>query len=275
MIDRDHDLPLAQQAALMNISRGTIYYEPEPVSAEDLRLMRMMDELHLEAPFAGSRMLRDLLALQGTKIGRRHITTLMRKMGIEAIYRKPNTSKPAPGHRIYPYLLRGLTIDRPNQVWATDITYIPMARGFVYLCAVMDWSTRRILAWRLSNTMEAEFCVETLEDALSRHDKPGIFNTDQGSQFSGEVFTGVLIKNEIAISMDGKGAWRDNVFVERLWRSVKYEEVYLQAYDDVPAARASIGRYVTFYNSRRPHKALDRRTPDQAYFDPLPLRLAA
>jgi putative transposase len=274
MIDRDHNLSLAKQADVLNISRGSIYYEPVAVSATDLGLMRRMDELHLDHPFAGSRMLRDLLAADGSEVGRRHVTTL-RKMGIEAVYRRPNTSKPAAGHKIYPYLLRGLTIDRPNQVWATDITYIPMARGFVYLCAVMDWFARRILAWRLSNTMEAEFCIEVLEDALSAHGKPGIFNTDQGSQFSGSAFTGVLIKNEIAISMDGKGAWRDNVLVERFWRSVKHEEVYLRAYDDVPEARASLGRYITFYNGRRPHTALDRRTPDQAYFNPLPLRTAA
>ena len=201
--------------------------------------------------------------------------TLMRKMGIETIYRRPNTSKPAPGHKVYPYLLRDLTIDRPNQVWATDITYIPMARGFVYLCAIMDWSSRRILSWRLSNSMEAEFCVETLEAALAEYTKPGIFNTDQGSQFSGTAFTGVLIKNEIAISMDGKGAWRDNVLVERFWRSIKYDEVYVRAYENVPEARASIGRYMDFYNTRRPHTALDQRTPDQAYFDPLPPRMAA
>jgi putative transposase len=275
MIDRTHDLALARQAAMLNISRGSIYYVPEPVSATDLNLMRMIDELHLQFPFAGSRMLRDLLAAEGREVGRRHITTLMRKMGIEAVYRRPSTSKPAPDHKIYPYLLRGLTIDRPNQVWATDITYIPMARGFVYLCAVMDWFARRILAWRLSNTMEAEFCIDALEDALAKHDKPGIFNTDQGSQFSGAAFTGVLTREDIAISMDGKGAWRDNVFVERFWRSVKYEEVYLHAYDDVPEARASLGRYLDFYNRRRPHSALDRRTPDQAYFNPLPLRTAA
>lgn len=275
MIDREHELPLTKQAECLNISRGSIYYLPEPVSAEDLALMRRMDELHLEFPFAGSRMLRDLLAADGSKIGRRHVTTLMRKMRIEAIYRGPNTSKPEPGHRIYPYLLRKLAIDRPNQVWATDITYIPMARGFVYLTAVMDWFARRILAWRLSITMEADFCIEALEEALAKHGKPEIFNTDQGSQFSGAAFTGVLIKNDIAISMDGKGAWRDNVFVERFWRSVKYEEVYLRAYDDVPEARRSIGRYLEFYNTRRPHTALDRRTPDQAYFDPLPLRAAA
>jgi putative transposase len=275
MIDRAHKLPLARQAACLHISRRSIYVVPRPVSAADLALMRTIDEMHLEFPFAGSRMLRDLLAAEGSVIGRRHVTTLMRNMGIEAVYRRPNTSKPAAGHKIYPYLLRGLTIDRPNQVWATDITYIPMARGFVYLCAVMDWCTRRILAWRVSNSMEAEFCVETLEDALASHDKPGIFNTDQGSQFSGTAFTGVLMRNDIAISMDGKGAWRDNVFVERFWRSVKYEEVYLRAYDDVPEARASLDRYVTFYNGRRPHTALDRRTPDQAYFNPQPLRMAA
>ena len=275
MIDREHALALTKQAEALNISRGSIYYLPEPVSAEDLALMRRMDELHLEFPFAGSRMLQGLLAADGSKIGRRHVTTLMRKMGIEAVYRRPNTSKPEPGHRIYPYLLRKLTIDRPNQVWATDITYIPMARGFVYLTAVMDWFARRILAWRLSITMEADFCVEALEEALARHGKPEIFNTDQGSQFSGAAFTGVLIKNDIAISMDGKGAWRDNVFVERFWRSVKYEEVYLRAYDDVPEARRSIGRYLDFYNARRPHTALDRRTPDQAYFNPMPIRTAA
>ena len=275
MIDRAHDLPLTKQAETLNISRRSLYYVPELVRPADLALMRQMDELHLEFPFAGSRMLRDLLAADGSKVGRRHVTTLMRKMGIEAAYRRPSTSKSAPGHKIFPYLLRGLTIDHPNQVWSTDITYIPMARGFVYLCAVMDWFARRILAWRLSNTMEAEFCVEVLEDALAKHGRPDIFNSDQGSQFSGMAFTSVLIKNEIAISMDGKGAWRDNVFVERFWRSIKYEEVYLKAYEDVPEARQSIGRYIDFYNARRPHTALDRRTPDQAYFNPLPLRTAA
>jgi putative transposase len=274
MIDRDHDLSLCKQAEALNISRGSIYYVPEPVSAEDLALMRQIDELHLEFPFAGSRMLRDLLAADGSKIGRRHLSTLMRRMGIKVAYRRPNTSKPTPGHRIYPYLLRALKIDRPNQVWATDITYIPMARGFVYLCAVMDWCTRRILAWRLSVTMEAEFCVEVLEEALAKHGKPAIFNTDQGSQFTGTAFTSVLIREEIAISMDGRGAWRDNVFIERFWRSVKYEEVYLRAYDSVSDARASLGRYLNFYNGRRPHTALDRRTPDQAYFTPMPLRAA-
>jgi transposase InsO family protein len=189
--------------------------------------------------------------------------------------RRPRTTRPEPGHKIYPYLLRGMAITRPNQVWAMDITYIPMARGFVYLAVVLDWFSRRVLSWRVSITMEAAFCVETLGDALARHGKPDIFNTDQGSQFTGTTFTGVLIKNAIAISMDGKGAWRDNVFVERLWRSVKYEEVYLRAYDSVSEARASIGRYLDFYNGRRPHSSLDGMTPDQAYFIPLPLRTAA
>jgi putative transposase len=245
------------------------------VPAADLTIMRRMDELHLEFPFAGSRMLRDLLNQEGIDIGRRHVSTLMKRMGIEALYRKPNTSKPAPGHKIYPYLLRGLTIDRPNQVWAMDITYVPMARGFVYLAAVVDWFSRRVLSWRVSITLEAAFCVEALEEALARHGRPEIFNTDQGSQFTSLDFTDVLLKAGIAISMDGKGAWRDNVFVERLWRSIKYEEVYLRAYDTVSEARASIGRYFAFYNGRRPHSSLDRQTPDQAYFNRLPQSAAA
>jgi putative transposase len=275
MIDREHDLPIAKQAQVLRISRGSVYYLPRPVPASDLEVMRRLDRLHLEFPFAGSRMLRGLLAGEGCKIGRRHVKTLMKRMGIEALYRRPRTTTPEPGHKIYPYLLRGMEITQPNQVWAMDITYIPMARGFVYLAVVLDWFSRRVLAWRLSITMEATFCVETLEDALARHGKPEIFNTDQGSQFSGVAFTGVLIKNKIAISMDGKGAWRDNVFVERLWRSVKYEEVYLRAYDSVSEARASIGRYLDFYNGRRPHSSLDGITPDQAYFTLLPLRSAA
>ena len=275
MIDRKHDLAITKQAAGLNISRGSVYYLPRPVPAADFALMRRLDELHLEFPFAGSRMLRDLLAAEGSKIGRRHVKTLMQRMGIEALYRRPRTTKPEPGHKIYPYLLRGLEITRPNQVWAMDITYIPMARGFVYLAVVLDWASRRVLAWRVSITMEASFCVETLEEALAKHGKPEIFNTDQGSQFTGMAFTSVLIKNGIAISMDGKGAWRDNVFVERLWRSVKYEEVYLRAYDSVSEARTSIGRYLDFYNCRRPHSSLDAATPDQAYFTPLPLRTAA
>jgi putative transposase len=275
MIDRSHDLPLARQAQELGISRGSVYYAPRPVSAADLAVMRRMDELHLDSPFAGSRMLRDLLMAEGFQIGRLHVATLMKRMGIEAIYRKPNTSKPAPGHQIYPYLLRKLPVTRPNQVWAMDLTYIPMARGFVYLAAVVDWFSRRVLAWRLSITMEAAFCIEAVEEALARYGRPEIFNTDQGSQFTSHDFTRVLLKNEIAISMDGKGAWRDNVFVERLWRSIKYEEVYLRAYDSVAEARASIGWYLTFYNGRRPHSSLDRRTPDQAYFTQLPHLAAA
>src|ERR1700682_1665375 len=275
MIDREHDLPITRQAQVLCISRGSVYYLPRLVSAIDLEVMRRLDRLHLEFPFAGSRMVRGLLAAEGCKIGRRHVKTLMRRMGIEALYRRPRTTKPEPGHKIYPYLLRGMAITRPNQVWAMDITYIPMERGFVYLAVVLDWATRRVLSWRLSITMEASFCVETLEDALARHGKPEIFNTDQGSQFTGSAFTRVLASNAIAISMDGKGAWRDNVFIERLWRSVKYEEVYLRAYQSVSEARHSIGRYLDFYNGRRPHSSLDGSTPDQAYCNPLPFRLAA
>jgi len=275
MIDREHALPISKQTKVLRISRGSVYYLPRPVSASDLEVMRRLDRLHLEHPFAGSRMLHGLLIGEGYKIGRRHVKTLMKRMGIEALYRRPRTTKPAPGHTIYPYLLRGTEVTRPNQVWAMDITYIPMARGFVYLAVVLDWFSRRVLSWRVSITMEASFCVEALEDALARHGKPDIFNTDQGSQFTGTTFTGVLIKNAIAISMDGKGAWRDNVFVERLWRSVKYEEVYLRAYNSVSEARASIGRYLDFYNGRRPHSSLDGMTPDQAYFILLPLRTAA
>jgi putative transposase len=275
MIDRKHDLPITRQAEVLRISRGSVYYLPRPVSDADLAIMRRLDWLHLEYPFAGARMLQGLLSAEGCKIGRRHVKTLMRRMGIEALYRRPRTTKPEPGHKIFPYLLRGIEVTRPNQVWAMDITYIQMARGFVYLAVVLDWFSRRVLSWRVSITLEAAFCVEALQDALARHGKPDIFNTDQGSQFTGADFSGVLSNNRIAISMDGKGAWRDNVFVERLWRSVKYEEVYLRAYDSVSEARASIGRYLDFYNRRRPHSSLDGATPDQAYFNSLPFRVAA
>jgi putative transposase len=246
MIDREHDLPITKQAQVLRISRGSVYYLPRPVPEADLAIMRRLDRLHLEFPFAGSRMLRGLLVAEGCKIGRRHVKTLMQRMGMEALYRRPRTTKPEPGHKIYPYLLRGMEIVRPNQVWAMDITYIPMARGFVYLAVVLDWFSRRVLSWRVSITMEAAFCVETLEDAVARHGKPDIFNTDRGSQFTGSAFTAVLANHGIAISMDGKGAWRDNVFVERLWRSVKYEEVYLRAYESVSEARASIGRCANY-----------------------------
>ena len=274
MIDRSHALPVSRQAQAVGISRGSVYYLPRPTSAVDLAIMRRIDELHLNYPFAGSRMLRDLLGVEGIRVGRLHVATLMKKMAITAIYRRPNTSKPAAGHKIYPYLLRKLPIVRPNQVWATDITYIPMARGFVYLIAIVNWFSRRVLSWRLSITLETDFCVEALEEALARFGTPEIFNTDQGSQFTSIAFTSVLLREKIAISMDGKGAWRDNVIVERLWRSVKYEEVYLHAYASVPEARASLARYLTFYNSGRPHSSLDRRTPDQAYFN-RPLLAAA
>ena len=275
MIDREHELPLVRQAELLKLSRSSLYYKGRPVTAATLAIMRRIDELHLEYPFAGSRMLRDLLRGEGVVIGRERVAGMMRRMGVVAIYRRPNTSKPAPGHKIYPYLLRNLTVDRPNQVWAMDITYIPMARGFVYLAAVVDWFTRRILSWRISTGMEVDFCLEAVEEALAKHGRPTVFNTDQGSQFTSAAFTGLLLENKIEISMDGKGAWRDNVFVERVWRSVKYEEVYLRAYESVADARASIGRYLAFYNGKRPHSSLDARTPDQAYFNPLPPAAAA
>jgi putative transposase len=275
MIDRSHDLPLVRQAELLRLSRSTLYYEPQSVPAAELAIMRRIDELHLAYPFAGSRMLRDLLRGEGIAIGRELVVTMMRRMCIEALCRRPNTSKPADGHKIYPYLLRGLAVERPNQVWAMDITYIPMAHGFVYLAAVVDWFSRRVLAWRLSITMEVEFCLDAVEEALARYGRPEIFNTDQGSQFTSAAFTGLLLENAIAISMDGRGSWRDNVFVERLWRSVKYEEVYLHAYDSVAQARASLGRYLNFYNCKRPHSSLAARTPDRAYFDHLPLLAAA
>ncbi len=248
MIDRDHGLCVSRQTKALGISRGSVYYLPRPTSDADLVLMRRIDELHLDYPFAGSRMLMGLLKADGHEVGRLHVSTLMKKMAIAALYRRPNTSKPAPGHKVYPYLLRNLAVTRPNQVWAMDITYIPMARGFVYLAVVIDWFSRKVLAWRLSITLSADFCVEALVEALGRHGRPEIFNSDQGSQFTSADFIKVLKDAQIAISMDGKGAWRDNVFVERLWRTVKYEEVYLRAYGGVSEARASIGRYLGFYN---------------------------
>jgi putative transposase len=275
MIDRMHELPLSRQAALLRLGRSSLYYAPRAVPAADLAVMRRIDELHLNYPFAGARMLRDFLRAEGIDIGREKVAAMMRRIGIEAVYRRPNTSKPAPGDKIYPYLLRGMKIERPNQVWAMDITYIPMAHGFVYLTAVVDWFSRRVLAWRLSITLEVEFCVAAVEEALVRYGAPEIFNTDQGSQFTSVAFTGLLKANGIAISMDGKAAWRDNVFVERLWRSVKYEEVYLHAYASVAAARAGLGRYLNFYNGVRPHSSLGARTPDQTYFTQAPLLAAA
>lgn len=257
MIDRSHAFPIKAQARTLGLSRSTVYYKPRPVSAEDLQLMRRLYELHLDYPFAGARMLRDLLRREGVVVGRRHVATLMKRMGIEALYRRPNTRKPAPGHKIYPYLLRGVTIERPNHVWVMDISYIPMRRGFVYLAAVVDVASRRVLAHCVSITMEAEFCIEAVKEALAKRGKPEIFNMDQGSQFTSLDFTRVLLDAKITISMDGKGSWRDNVFVGRLWRRVKCEEVYRRAYDSVSEARASIGRYLVFYDERHPHSSLD------------------
>ena len=270
MIDRTHDLPVIRQCQILSLARSTAYYRPQEVSAEDLALMRRIDALHLEHPFAGSRMLRDMLKREGHAIGRKHVATLMKKMGIEALYKKPNTSRRHPAHPIYPYLLRNLEINRPNQVFAADITYIPMKRGFVYLFAVLDWASRRVLSWRLSNTLTTDFCIEAVQEAIHRYGTPDIFNTDQGCQFTSLEFTQLLKDNGIAISMDGRGCWRDNVFVERLWKSIKYEEVYLRAYETVSAARSGIGRYLDFYNSRRPHSALDGSTPDEFYYRHLP-----
>lgn len=276
MIDRKHALPLAIQARLLGIARSTVYRDPEPVPAADLAVMRWIDELHLDYPFAGSRMLRSMLANEGIAIGRMHLRTLMRRMGIEALYRKPHLSKPHPEHRVFPYRLRGLAIERPNQVWAMDICYIPMRQGFVYLAAVMDWCSRRIVAWRFSNSLTTDFCIEAVEEAIAHHGRPELFNSDQGSQFTDSGFVALLAAHGIVQSMDGKGCWRDNVFVERFWRSIKYEEVYLHAYDSIAEAKAGIGRYIAFYNARRPHSSLlDRRTPDEVYFESLPLAAAA
>jgi putative transposase len=265
MIDHRHALPMTRQCQLLNLSRSSVYYQPAGVSDEDLTLMRRIDEMHLKRPFYGSRRIRDWLQDEGCPVNRKRVQRLMRQMGITALYPKANTSRPGKGHKIYPYLLRGLDIDRPNQVWATDICYIPMAKGFVYVVAIMDWYSRKVLAWRVSNTMDADFCVEALEEAINRYGTPEIFNTDQGAQFTSDAFTGVLKDAEIRISMDGKGRWVDNVFVERLWRSLKYEEVYLKAYDSVAEARLGIGNYFRFYNRERRHQSLDRQTPDQVY----------
>jgi putative transposase len=275
MIDPSHTLPVIRQCALLDLSRSSVYYTPQPVAAEDLALMRRIDELHLNHPFAGARMLRALLALEGLVVGRRHVATLMKTMGIEALYRRPNTSRKHPKNPVFPYLLRGLDITRANQVWATDITYIPMHKGFVYLAAVLDWATRRVLSWRLSNTLTTDFCLEAVEDALAHYGTPTIFNTDQGSQFSSTEFVDLLRHHGMQQSMDGKGRWVDNVFVERLWKSVKYEEVYLHAYDSVAQAKHALEGYFSFYNQRRPHSSLDGKTPDQVYFHSLSLQQAA
>ena len=270
MIDRNHALSITRQAELLDISRGTVYYLPKPVSEADLALMRRLDELHLEHPFMGARMLRRQIKREDIQVGRRHVRTLMLRMGIEALCPQPGTSKRQPGHKIYPYLLRDLSITRANQVWALDTTYIPMARGFVYLIAVVDVASRRVLAHKVAVTLEACHAVAVIEQAFARFGIPEIVNTDQGSQFTAETFTQAVLDRGCRLSMDGRGAWRDNVFVERLWRSVKYERVYLKAYDGVSAARADIAEYMDWYNTHRPHSSLDDVTPEQAYLDSLP-----
>ncbi len=275
MIDRTHPRPVGRQCQLLKLTQSTVYYQATPVSAAQLALLRLIDELHLRYPVAGARMLRDLLRQEGHAIGRRQVATLMRRMGIEALYWKPSLSCRQPCHQIYPYLLRDLPISRPNHVWAADMTYIPLSRGFVYLFVVLDWASRRVLARRLSNTLTTDFCLEAVRDAIGCYGLPEIFNTDQGCQFTSQEFTGLLTHHGIEISMDGKGCWRDTVFVERLWKSIKYEEVYLHAYDTVGAAHQGLERYLRFYNQTRPHQALDGRTPDQVYSDNLTTRLTA
>ena len=263
-------LSIVRQCGLLGISRSGRYYRPTGENPESLALMRLIDEAYLDCPYYGARQMMRHLRRLGHKVGRRRAARLMRKMGLAAIWQKPNTSRPNPENKIYPYLLRGLAITRPNQVWCMDITYIPMAKGFLYLAAVMDWRSRRVLAWRLSNTMDAEFCIEALQEALLQHGKPEIFNTDQGSQFTSAAFTQVLKDAGIAISMDGRGRWMDNVFIERLWRSVKYECVYLHAFETGQQLHAGLSRYIRHYNCARPHSSLAGRTPDEVYHQPTP-----
>ena len=270
MINREHQLSVTRQAQLLNISRGTVYYLPKPVSPEELALMRALDKLHLEHPFMGARMLRDQLARLGFKTGRQRVRTLMLKMGIEALCPQPGTSKAHPGNKVYPYLLRKLKIERANQVWALDTTYIPMARGFVYLTAVMDVASRRVLAHKVAISLEASHAREVIEKAFAKYGTPEIVNTDQGSQFTATEFTEAVLTKGCQLSMDGRGAWRDNVFVERLWRSVKYERVYLRAYDSVAHARIDIADYFDIYNNQRPHSGIDKATPEEKYFELLP-----
>jgi putative transposase len=269
MIDRAQALSVTRQARLLGLSRGSVYYEPVGTSETDLALMAAMDEVHMQLPFYGARRLRNELRERGFAVGREHVATLMRRMGMQALYPKRRLSVPHPGHRIYPYLLRGLDITHAGHVWCADVTYLPMARGFCYLTAIMDWASRRVLSFRLSNTLDASFCIEALEEALERFDAPEIFNTDQGSQFTSEGFTGLLETHGIKISMDGRGRWMDNVFIERLWRSVKYEEVYLKGYETIPEARRELAAYFDFYNRGRRHQGLEDRTPDEVYWSTL------
>jgi len=275
MVDRANSLAITTQCRILDLSRSSVYYRPVPIPEHDLALMRRIDEIHLKMPFLGSRKIRDLLQREGYSVNRKKIQRLMRRMGICALHPKRRTSLPGKGHKIYPYLLRDLPVVRPNQVWATDICYIPMARGFLYLVAVMDWHSRKVLSWRLSNTLDTEFCVEALEEALLRYGAPEIFNTDQGAQFTSEAFTDKLKEAHVRISMDGKGRWVDNVFVERLWRSLKYDEVYLKAYETAAQAKRGIGNYFDFYNQERPHQSLNRFTPDEVYTGARTLQEAA
>jgi putative transposase len=274
MINRNDNVSIVQQCRLLDLHRSGVYYQAAEESEDNLSLMRLIDEIHLNRPFLGIRRITDALHDMGYRVNRKRVQRLMQKMGIQAIYPKPNTSKRHGKHKIYPYLLRHITIDRPNQVWATDITYVPMAKGFVYLTVVMDWYSRKVLSWRLSNSMDSAFCVDALEEALYHYGKPEIFNSDQGAQFTSEAYTQTLKDNDIRISMDGKGAWRDNVFVERLWRSVKYEEIYLNAYDSVKMAKDGIAKWIEFYNQERKHQTLGT-TPDTMYDNSNGLKLAA
>jgi len=275
MVSKDHKLPIARQCQLLDLPRSSYYYVPEPVSDEELMLMKLIDQCYLVLPFYGTRRIKDwLLDNHGLVVNRKRIQRLRRLLAIETLYPKRNLSLANQQHKIYPYLLRGLDINRPNQVWSTDITYIPMAKGFVYLVAVMDWYSRRVLSWRVSTTMDTSFCIDALEEAIERFGCPEIFNTDQGSQFTSEDFTSVLKNHDIQISMDGKGRWVDNVFVERLWRSVKYEEVYLKAYETVDHAKRSLSRYFEFYNTARRHQSLAKQTPESVYNQPV-ARMAA
>ena len=261
-----HQLPLKRRCALLSIARSSAYYEPKPDTSDDEVLMRSMDKIHLRHPYFGSRRIVDELVEEGHCVNRKKVQRLMGRMGMNALYPKPNTSRANRAHKVYPYLLRGLNIDHANQVWCADITYIPMRKGFVYLVAIMDWHSRKVLSWRLSNTLETEFCVAALREALHNYGRPEIFNTDQGCQFTSEAFTHVLKEAGILISMDGKGRWVDNVFIERLWRSLKYEEVYLNAYENIPHARRQIRAWMEFYNHRRKHQALEKMTPDTFYY---------
>lgn len=270
MIDKEHELPITKQCKVLQLSRSSVYYEPAPTSDKDGELIRLIDEIHLEEPYLGSRGMKSALKIRGYKVGRIHVRTLMRKMGIEAIYKKPRLSKPHPGHKVYPYLLRGLDITEANAVWCSDITYIPMAKGFCYLVAVMDWASRKVLSWRLSNTLDVSFCIESLEEAMLKYGTPDIFNTDQGSQFTSVEFTSILTNHGIRISMDSRGRWRDNIFIERLWKTVKYQEVYLKAYESISHARKELSKFFERYNMRRPHQGLNDRTPDDVYWSTLP-----